>query len=156
MAGHIDTHVLIGAPLELTWRLANTQENDRRHSPDGKGHELVAEDPARNARTLRIVTPPDAGGREWSYFVERILDPERHTAYARRWGNPHFRYSVALWVYREEPGGRSSIRSVQDFEMTDDAPVDDDGMAEIILGGTRRALQHTKEFVEAEAAAATV
>ncbi|MET7637243.1 hypothetical protein [Streptomyces sp. NPDC005438] len=148
MSGHIDTKIFIAAPLELTWELANSRENDRRHSTDG--HLLVAESPERNARTLRVTSPPDAQGREWQYYVERVLVPEQKVAYARRWGNPNFRYSVALWVYREEPGG-SSVRTVQDFEMAEGAAVDDRAMEEIILRGTERALRATKEFVESSA-----
>lgn len=148
MPGHIDIEALVKAPLELTWRLANSTENDRRHSPDG--HHLVAEDPARHSRVLRVASPPDTQGRVWEYYVERILDPERRTAYARRFGNPWFRYSVALWVYQEAPDGGSLVRTVQDFEMTPDSPVDDHAMEEIIRRGTEGALRKTVEFVEAE------
>lgn len=153
MAGHIDIQAVVKAPLELTWRLANSTENDRRHAPDG--HQLLAEDPARHSRVLRVVSPPDPRGRVWEYQVERILDPERRTAYARRFANPYFRYSVALWVYQEAPGGASLIRTVQDFEMTPDSPVDDDTMGEIIRRGTEGALRKTVEFVEAEHALRT-
>jgi hypothetical protein len=150
VAGHVDNQIFIEAPVELTWELANSTELDRRHSPEGQA--VVAEDPARHSRVLRVATPPDADGRVWHYHVERILDPVRRVAYASRFGNPFFLYSTALWVYAPAPGG-SSIRCVQDFETTEASPVDDDKMAELLSAGTEKALRTTAEFIESEAKA---
>jgi aromatase len=148
MSGHVENKVFIAAPVELTWELANSTENDKRHSPDG--HAVVAEDPARGSRVLRVATPPDVDGRVWEYHVERVMDAERHLVYARRFGNPFFLYSCALWVYAPAPGG-STIRCVQDFETTSRSPVDDEKMAELLFTGTEGALRSTVELIEAEA-----
>lgn len=148
MSAHLDTRVNIKAPLELTWRLGNSREDDQRHVADD--HALVSEDPRRNSHVLRIATPPDEAGRVWHYFVERIIDEGRHIVYARRWGNPNFRYSTAIWIYREIPEG-TEIRCVQDFEMADESPVDDTAMTEVLRKGTERALTKTARVVEAAA-----
>jgi aromatase len=149
MSGHLDIRVNVKAPLDLTWRLGNSREDDQRHVADD--HTVVAEDSGRNSYTLRIASPPDAAGRVWNYYVERVIDDARHVVYARRWGNPHFRYSTAIWIYREVPGG-TEIRCVQDFEMTDDSPVDDSAMGEVLRKGTERALAKTAEVMAAAAA----
>ncbi|MFH8404384.1 hypothetical protein ACH4FX_06355 [Streptomyces sp. NPDC018019] len=151
MAEHIENKVHVRAPLETLWKLANSPENDRRHAPDG--HRLVSQDEARHSLVLQVKTPPDRDGRSWSYFVERIMDPAHHTVYARRWGNPNFRYAHLLWVYREEADG-SSIRCIQDFEMTPESTVDGPTMAGIIQQGTEKALQATVQFVEEQVALA--
>src|SRR5918911_1074153 len=109
MAGHVDSRILVRVPLAVTWEVANSYEDDTRH--DSEGHAIVATDAHRRAVTLRVATPPDAEGRSWTYYVERVQDPERHTVYARRFGNPFFVYSHALWVYRQVAGG-SEIRCV--------------------------------------------
>jgi aromatase len=139
MAGHCDTHVFVRAPLDVTWEVANRR--------DGR-HEIVDEDPGRHSIVYRVTTPPDLNGCRWSYLAERISDPARRVAYARRWGNPHFRYSYAFWQYREVEGG-SEIRCVTDFELRPDAPVDDRQMAEIIRQGTEATLRETAAAVEA-------
>jgi aromatase len=139
MAGHCDIRVFVRAPLDVTWEVAN-----RRNGM----HEIVDEDPARHSIVYRITTPPDLAGRRWSYLAERIADPARRIVYARRWGNPHFRYCYAFWQYREVEGG-SEIRCVTDFEMRPDAPVHDRQMAEIIRQGTDAALRQTVSVIEA-------
>ncbi|MGV4924096.1 hypothetical protein K2224_27190 [Streptomyces sp. BHT-5-2] len=149
MAEHIDSKVFVKAPLDTLWTLANSMENDRRHSSDG--HRLVAKDDERRSQVLKVQTLPDHEGRSWSYFVERVMRPEDYTVYARRWGNPNFRYAHLIWIYREEPRG-SSIRCVQDFELTDASTVDGPTMARIIRQGTEKALRATVEFVEEQAA----
>jgi aromatase len=147
MSGHIDSRITVQAPLDLLWQVANSTENDRQHEADG--HDVVATDPERGSVTLRIQTPPDADGRSWSYLVERVLDPDRHTVYARRWGNEYFRYSHALWSY-SGTGTTSEIRCVQDFEMTPGSPVDDARMEQIIRFGTEKAMRATAQLVESE------
>jgi aromatase len=144
MAGHIDTTVFIAAPLALTWEIANSPAGDR-HS--GGEHDIVARDPARGSVVYKIATPPDPAGRSWTYFAERIVDPETRTAFARRWGNPNFLYSHAFWQYGEADGG-SAIRCVADFEMAPGAAVDDRGMEEIMTRGTEAAMRRTAEAVQ--------
>jgi hypothetical protein len=64
VAAHIENEVLIGAPVDLTWRLAN----DIEHWPDLFGEyasvRLLHRDGA--ASRFRLTAPPDARGRELS------------------------------------------------------------------------------------------
>src|SRR5258708_2970073 len=146
MAGHVDNAIVIPAPLELVWRVSNELERWDRE----KHREMDAEDDG--LRVTFKVTHRDPSGRTWPFSGERCLYPESQTVFARRWGNPHHRYSVAWWLYTEEDGG-TKVRCVQDFEMTEGSPAGDREMESIMEAGTRAALgRMAARFAEKEIA----
>jgi len=143
VAAHVENSVVVRAPRALAWELAISDA--MRHA--GGRHEVLRRDEDRRSVTLRIVTPPDEAGRSWTYDVERIADPERHTVYARRGGNPHWLYAHAWWAYEETQDG-TVVRCVQDFEMAPGAPVDDAEMARVLERATRASLERMAAHVE--------
>ena|SRR2546430_92005 len=145
MAGHIDVRVVLPAPRALAWAVTNDVSGwDRRT------HELleVSDDGLRVS--FRMTAPLGGGGDTWSYCVDRRLDPANHLVYARRWGSPILRYSVAWWLYEEVPEG-TLLRTVQDFEMADGAPMDDARMQELLARGTRASMERMAQRVAAAA-----
>ena len=149
MAGHVDQHVVVRAPLEVTWRLSNEHE---RWAADR--HRLFdASDDGRRI-VFQVTTPPDRDGRTWTYSVDRCMYPDRHLVYSRRFDNPAFAYSVAWWIYSEVDEG-TRVRCVQDFEVSAGAPVDDRQMEETIAAGTAAALGRMAERVESAVAGAS-
>jgi hypothetical protein len=73
------------------------------------------------------------------------------TAYARRWGNENFLYSVAFWQYTGS-GADSEIRCVADFEMASGSPMDDRQMEAFMSRGTLAAMEKTARAAEEEMA----
>ena len=145
MAGHVDVDMVVPAPLDLVWRVSNEFERW-----EASRHNLLASTPDGERFSFRVTTHPDREGRTWTFNVERCLYPEQHAVYARRWGNPSFRYSVAWWLYEEVPEG-TLLRTVQDFEMADGAPMDDARMQELLARGTRASMERMAQRVAAAA-----
>jgi aromatase len=145
MAGHVDVDVVVPLPLDLVWTVSNEYERW-----EANRHNLLATTPDGQRFSFQVTTHPDREGRTWTFNVERCLYPEQHAVYARRWGNPSFRYSVAWWLYSETEAG-CRIRSVQDFEMADGAPTGDREMEQVIASGTRAALERMSARIVAAA-----
>jgi hypothetical protein len=153
MAGHIDVRVKVLATLDLMWKVANATE-----APEGsqanrhaQSHDIVEHDPEHNRIVYRITPAADSSGQTWSYQVERIVNVADKTAYARRWGNENFLYSVAFWQYTGS-GADSEIRCVADFEMAPGSPMDDRQMEAFMSRGTLAAMEKTARAAEAELA----
>jgi hypothetical protein len=146
MAGHVDVRVLARAPLERVWAAANDPAEWA-----AAGHPV--HDLERDGRRLsfRVVTPPDALGRSWTYLVERLADEGRRTVYSRRLGSADFAYSHVWYGFEPAPGG-TEIRCVVDFEMAAGAAASDAEMESVMGRAMSQNLAATARRAERRAA----
>jgi aromatase len=150
MSGHIDNHIVIDAPLELTWRMANDVASwPELFEAEYASAEVLHRE--RNRLLFRLTTVPTDDGRTFSWVSERMLDEESHTVLARRVELGPFRY---LHIYQSFEEGPTVVlvRWVQDFEVSDAAPFTDDQMVTRINLNSRVQLQNHKKLIEAAAA----
>lgn len=149
MAAHTDNSIVIDAPLDLAWSMANDVES---WPTLFSGEYAAAEMLERDERRLlfRLTTVPDEQGRSWSWVSERVLDHERHAVDARRVELGPFRYLHIYQSFQEVPGG-VRLRWVQDFEVVDGAPFTDDQMARRINENSAVQLENHRRLIEAAA-----
>ena len=149
MAAHTDNSIVIDAPLELTWSMANDVESwPTLFSGEYAAAELLERDEGR--LVFRLTTVPDDHGRTFSWVSERVLDHERHSVDARRVELGPFRYLHIYQSFQEVPGG-VHLRWVQDFEVADGAPFTDEQMARRINDNSATQLQNHRTQIEAAA-----
>jgi len=151
VAVHIENEVLIGAPVDLTWRLAN----DIRHWPDLFGEyasvRLLHRD--RTASRFRLTAPPDRRGRVLTWILEQISDPARRTVHARRIGPGPLEHLSVQWCCTGIGGLATRLRWIQDFATRPDAPIDDAAMMSHIDFGSGARLDLLRRRVESVARA---
>jgi aromatase len=146
MAAHIDNEILIDAPTELAWRMANDVES----WPDLFVAEYAKVDVLEqkaNRVTFRLTTLPQEDGRSYSWVSERVMDPEHLTVTSRRIETGPFLY-MHIFQSFEERDGRTRLRWVQDFEMHPEAPFTDQQMAERINSNSRVQLENHRRLIE--------
>jgi aromatase len=146
MAGHTDNEVVIGAPLDLVWEVANDVERwPDLFAGEYARAEVLERDDGRI--TFRLTTEPDASGRTYSWVSERYLDRARGTASARRVEPGPFRYMHIFHSYSAVAGG-TRLRWVQDFEVGPDAPFTEEQIQARIDASSRANLRRHKEVIE--------
>jgi aromatase len=144
--GHVDVSVMVRAPLDVTWRVTNDLSGW-----DRERHRFL-DTPGDGSRVnFHVMVPATAEVAARVYGVERCADAQRQLVYSRRWDNPPYRYSIAWWLYDEASGG-TTVRCVQDFELEEDAELDDPEAARRMAASARSALERMARRVEAAAA----
>ncbi|GAA3431866.1 SRPBCC family protein [Kutzneria kofuensis] len=152
MSGHLDNDIVIAAPLDLVWRIANDVERwPELFVDEYAAAELIEVDGER--KVFRLTMVPDEQGRQRSWVSERITDPERHTVNSRRVETGPFLYMHIFQHFAEIPGG-TRVRWVQDFEVLPEAPFTTEQVADRIGRNSLAQLLRHKEFIETEAALA--
>jgi len=146
MSAHTDNSIVIEAPLDLVWSMANDVESWPRLF---EGEYAAAEVLQReNGRIVfRLTTVPQEDGRSYSWVSERVLDEERHCVQARRVELGPFRYMSIFQSFEEVPEG-VRLRWVQDFEVRPGAPFTDEQMAARINGNSAEQLRSHKRQIE--------
>lgn len=134
MPGHTENEIVIPAPLDLVWDMTNDLESWPRLFSEYASVEVLARDGDRT--TFRLTMHPDENGKVWSWVSERETCRETLTVQARRVEPGPFRYMDIRWEYEEVPEG-TRMRWIQDFAMRPSAPVDDDGMTDLINRNSR-------------------
>jgi aromatase len=151
VAAHIENEVLIGAPVDLTWRLAN----DIEHWPDLFGEyasvRLLHRDGA--ASRFRLTAPPDARGRELSWMLEQLSRPARRTVHARRIGPGPLEQLSVRWCCTGIGGVATRLLWIQDFTTRPDTPVDDAAMMSHLDFGASTRLDLLRRRIESVARA---
>jgi 2,3-dihydroxybenzoate-AMP ligase len=146
VSGHLDNDLIIEAPLDLVWDIANDVE----HWPELFIMEYAAAEVLEvdgDRKTFRLTTVPDEEGKQYSWVSERIADPVTHTVNARRMGTGPFLYMHIFQHFSEVPSG-TRLRWVQDFEVLPGAPFTTEQMAERIGANSLVQLRRHKEFIE--------
>jgi aromatase len=151
MSAHTDNEIVIGAPLELVWEVANDVE---RWPELFAGEYAAAEVLERSADRVRfrLTTVPGPDGSTYRWVSERCLDRRRGAVSARRVDPGPYRYVHIFHSFTEAEGG-TRLRWVQDFEARPDAPFTDEEMRRRIDAASRVNLRRHKEVIEALAAA---
>jgi aromatase len=152
MSAHSDNSIVIEAPFDLVWEVANDVEQ----WPElfaGEYTEAEVLDRDDGYVRFRLTTAPAPDGRQYRWVSERHLDRERGTVSARRLETGPFRYMHIFQSFTAVEGG-VELRWVQDFEARPDAPFGDAEMLERINGGSAVNLRQHKAVIEARAAAA--
>jgi aromatase len=147
MPGHTDNDIVIAAPPDLTWEVAN----DLKRWPDlFQGEyaavEILEQEPDRVRFRLTTVPGPDGVARSWT--SERCLDRERRTVTARRVEPGPFHYMHIFQSVTPVPEG-SRLRWVQDFEVRADAPFGEAWFTDRVERMSRANLLRHKHVVEA-------
>ena len=151
MSAHTDNEVVIAAPLELVWEVANDVERwPQLFAGEYAAAEVLERDDERIR--FRLTTVPGPDGSTYRWVSERYLDRRRGTVSARRVDPGPFRYMHLFHSFTEVEGG-TRLRWVQDFEARPDAPFTDDEMRRRIDAGSRANLRRHKDVIEALAAA---
>lgn len=149
MAAHTDNSIVIDAPLELTWSIANDVESwPTLFAGEYAAAELLERDESR--LLFRLTTVPDEHGRSYSWVSERVLDHDRHAVDARRVELGPFRYLHIYQSFEVVPGG-VRLRWVQDFEVSDGAPFTDEQMARRINENSAVQLRNHQRLIQAAA-----
>jgi aromatase len=150
MSGHTDNHIVIEAPIDLTWAMANDVPSwPELFAGEYAEADVLHRDP--NRVLFRLTTAPGEDGRTFSWVSERMLDEESHTVLARRVELGPFRYLHIYQSFEQGPDG-VLVRWVQDFEVSDGAPFTDEQMEMRINVNSRAQLQRHKKLIEAAAA----
>lgn len=147
MAGHTDNCVDIRAPLDLTWRMANDVERWPELFAGEYAAAQVLEREEGRVR-FRLTTIPMDDGRAYSWTSERVLDRERGVVVARRIEPGPFLYMHIFQSFTETEIG-TRLRWVQDFEMREDGPFNDQQMETRIDRSSKANLHRHKEVIEA-------
>ena len=153
MSAHTDNSILIDAPLELVWSMANDVESwPALFVGEYEKGEVLQRDGGRIVFRLTTVPSfsPHGDNRSYSWVSERVLDEERHYVNARRIELGPFRYMHIFQSFDPEPGG-VRLRWVQNFEVRPDSPFTDEGMQERINHHSRKQLENHKKVIEAAA-----
>lgn len=149
MSAHTDNEVVIAAPLELVWEVANDVERwPELFSGEYATAEVLERD--ENRVRFRLTTAPDADGQSHDWVSERCFDRQRRTVSARRVEPGPFRYMHLFNSFTAIDGG-TRLRWVQDFETRPDAPFTDEEMRRRIDAGSRVNLRRHKVVIEAMA-----
>jgi aromatase len=152
MSAHSDNAIVIEAPFDLVWRIANDVERWPELFAGEYAEAEVLERGDAYVR-FRLTTAPGPNGQSHRWVSERHLDQERGTVNARRLEPGPFRYMHIFQSFTPVEGG-VAVRWVQDFEARPDAPFTDAQMLEHINEGSTSNLRQHKRVIEAEAAVA--
>jgi aromatase len=146
MSAHTENSIVIEVPVDVVWEEVNRLEQwPLLFAEEYARVDILARDGDRV--TFRITTKPQENGRSFSWVSERVLDPQRFQAVARRVETGPFLYMHIFHSLEKCPEG-TRVRWVQDFEMRPQAPFTDEQMATRINRGSERNLQRHKQIVE--------
>ena len=146
MAGRTDSSVIIEAPLDLVWDMANDVESWPKLFTEYAGAEILERDGV--TIRFRLTTHPDEDGKTWSWVSERTADRATRTVRARRIETgPLLEYMNIYWEFEQLDTG-VRMRWIQDFTVRPAAPVDDRGAEEFLRGQTLTEMRHIKETIE--------
>jgi aromatase len=151
MSAHTDNEIVIGAPLELVWEVANDVER----WPELFAGEYAAAEVLERSEDrvrFRLTTPPGPDGSTYGWVSERCLDRRRGAVSARRVDPGPYRYMHIFHSFTATGGG-TRLRWIQDFEARPDAPFTDEEMRRRIDAASQVNLRRHKEVIEALAAA---
>lgn len=146
MPAHTENEITIAAPLDLVWDMTNDLDNWPRLFSEYASVEVLSRD--GDSTTFRLTMHPDGDGKVWSWVSERVTDRRARTVRARRVEPGPFRHMDIRWEYTRSPDG-TRMRWIQDFAMKPGAPVDDDGMTEIINRNSRTQMALIRDRIEA-------
>ncbi len=151
MAAHTDNEVVINAPIDFVWERMNDVENWPNLFTEYAKCEVIERE--GNTIKFRLTTHPDPeyDNQVWSWVSERTADPATRTVRAHRVETGPFEYMNIFWEYRPVDGG-VRMRWVQDFQMRQEAPVDDAAMARHINRSSAVQMARIKGLVEKAAA----
>ncbi|WBB58139.1 SRPBCC family protein [Streptomyces sp. WMMC500] len=147
MGARTEHAVLIEAPVDLVWTMTNDVESwpdmfagyaeteILRHTDDGID--------------FRIKTRPDANGRVWEWVSHRSPDRDSLSVRAHRIETGPFVYMKLHWTYRVTREG-TEMRWVQEFDMRDGAPYDNDQMTDHLNEMSEINMARIKGIVEQE------
>jgi len=152
MSAHTENQIVIGAPLQLVWEVANDIERWPDLFVDEYARAEVLEREGHRVR-FRLTTVPAEDGTVHSWVSERHLDPERGVVTARRIEPGPFRYVHIFQAFTAVEGG-TRVRWVQDFEAAPWAPFTDAQARERIDAHTKVNLERHRQVIEALAARA--
>lgn len=141
-----DNSVVIAAPIDLVWDVTNDVESWPRLFSEYSSAEIIAHD--GNTIDFRLTTNPDVNGTVWTWVSRRTANRDARTVQAHRIETGPFKYMNLRWYYRESAAG-TEMQWIQEFEMKDDAPFDDDAMVERLNQATRVNMDHIKKVIEA-------
>ncbi len=149
MAARTDNSIVIDAPMDLVWDMTNDVASWSWLFSEYASAEILE----RNGSTtrFRLTMHPDEDGNVWSWVSERTADPATRTVRAHRVETGPFEYMNIFWEYRPVDGG-VRMRWVQDFQMRQEAPVDDAAMARHINRSSAVQMARIKGLVEKAAA----
>jgi aromatase len=147
MTARTENSVVISAPLDLVWSRTNDVADWPQLFTEYAKAEILAEEDGRVR--FRLTMHPDENGTEWSWVSERVADRAARVVLAYRVDPGPFRFMHIRWTYDEVDGG-VLMRWVQEFQMRQDAPVDDAAMAEIINANSPVQMAAIKAKIEAE------
>ncbi|MDA2812990.1 SRPBCC family protein [Nocardiopsis sp. RSe5-2] len=149
MSGHTDNSVVIDAPLHVVWTMTNDIESWPTLFTEYA--EATVLERAGGRIRFRLTTHPNDDGQQWSWVSERIPDPAEHTVRAQRIERGPFKFMHLFWEFTEVPEG-TRMRWVQDFEVREDAPFDDERMTAHLNRTSPEQMRHIKAAVERVAA----
>ncbi|MGP3984926.1 SRPBCC family protein [Streptomyces sp. KR80] len=148
MSRHTENDITIAAPLDLVWDMTNDLERWPQLFSEYASVEVLARE--GDSTTFRLTMHPDANGKVWSWVSERVMDRDDRTVHAHRVELGPFEHMDIRWEYAQVPDG-TSMRWIQDFAMKPGAPVDDDGMAELINRNSRIQMGLIRDKIEQRA-----
>ena len=153
MAAHTEHNVIINAPVDFVWNMAN----DLAYWPTlFQGHyasaELLEEAPGR--LRFRLTTCADEQGRTHSWVSERYLDATRRCVLGRRVDPGPFLYMHIFQSFDPVPDG-TAVRWVHDFEMLPGGRPADEEMAAYISRNAEANLGRHKSVIESLARSGT-
>ncbi len=145
MAQHTDNEIVIAAPFERVWTMANDVESWPELFTEYAKVEVLKRD--GDTVTFRLTMHPDEDGNQWSWVSQRTVDPITRTVRAHRVETGWFKYMHLFWEFEELPEG-VRMRWVQDFEVKDGAPVTDEEMRDRINRNSATQMAHIKRVIE--------
>lgn len=149
--GHTDNRVVIDAPLDLVWDMANDVEG----WPELFSEYAEATILSRDGETLRfrLTTRPDESGETYSWVSERTPDRNSLTVKAHRVETGLFEFMYITWTFKPVEGG-VEMRWTQDFAMKPTAPANNDQATAYINRNSLIQMDRIKSVIETAAAAA--
>jgi aromatase len=152
MAAHVDNEVMIWAPFDLVWELANDVERwPQLFAGEYARAEVLERDGDRVRFRLTTARGPDGAVHTWE--SERWMDRARGTVQARRIDPGPFRYVHIFQSFTPVAAG-TLLRWVQDFEVRPGAPFTDEQARRRIDEAARANLLQHRRVIEARASGA--
>lgn len=146
MSAHTENSIVIDAPIDLVWSMANDVESwPTLFEGEYASVEILEREPGRIV--FRLTTEPDERGVVRSWVSERVMDEERHSVTARRLELGPFKYIHIFHAFEPTPDG-VRLRWVQDFEIKDGLPFTNEQMEALINKNSTVNLAQHKRLIE--------
>ncbi|MCB5907471.1 SRPBCC family protein [Streptomyces pinistramenti] len=145
MPGHTENAITINAPLDLVWDMTNDLENWPQLFSEYASVDVLSREGDKT--TFRLTMHPDNNGTVWSWVSERVTDREGLTVRARRVETGPFAHMNIHWSYSRNKTG-TTMHWTQDFAMKPEAPVDDQGMTDMINRNSRVQMELIRDKIE--------